>query len=114
MSALARKALQGGVVLVFLLIFILANLSAYGGAAASSVLVIPLFLIFLALAVGALARAARAGAPRIQRPLNGQTAFPPPPPPDTILVVCPYCNTSQPFKEKCAHCGGPLPKPGLY
>ena len=47
----------------------------------------------------------------VVRPTSQATAFSAPPLPDTVLVKCDFCSTVQPFREKCVHCGAPLPRP---
>jgi hypothetical protein len=99
---------------MFLLIFLSATIGSL--AAGGPIFILPGFFLFfiIIIIIVIVANAAGQGGSRIQRPYTAQTAFPPPPPPDTLLVKCPYCNTSQPFREKCENCGAPLPKPGLY
>ncbi len=114
LSTRSRQVRWAAAILLLVFLFLFAG---FGSLAAGSLgFIIPgvFFLIFIVIIIIVIANAAGQGGPRIQRPSTEQTAFPPPPPPDTILVKCPYCNTSQPFQEKCANCGAPLPKPGLY
>ena len=44
-------------------------------------------------------------------PIPAATAPSAPPLPDTVLVKCSFCGTVQPYREKCAQCGAPLPRP---
>ncbi len=100
--------------LLFMFVFIFAVLGSVGAGSIGFILPGMLFLVFIIIIIIVVANAALKGGSTIQKPYTEQTAFPPPPPPDTVLVRCTYCNTSQPFREKCENCGAPLPKPGLY
>jgi hypothetical protein len=109
-----RQALRIIAILLFVFIFLFASIGSL--AVGSVAVIVPgiFILFFIVIVIVIVANAAGQGRSGIQRPYTEQTAFPPPPPPDTILVKCPYCNTSQPFREKCQNCGAPLPKPGIY
>jgi len=83
-----------------------------GGMQLDFVLVSLFFVIVVIVIAVAIARGV-SGRSRIQRPLSETTSFPPPPPPDTVMVKCEYCGTEQTWRETCAQCGAPLPKPKI-
>ncbi len=76
-------------------------------------LIVPIlfFIIFAVVIVAVVKGFGSRG--RVQRPLTQDTAFAPPPPPDTVTVTCTYCGTVQKWKEKCAQCGAPMPRPSI-
>ena len=70
-----------------------------------------LFFVILIVAIAVSASRGRFGRNTVQRPLSEATSFPPPPPPDTVMVKCQYCGAEQTWRENCAQCGAPMPKP---
>lgn len=70
-----------------------------------------LFFIFLVVIIGVSIARSRSARGSVQRPMTEATSFPPPPPPDTVMVKCEYCGCEQVWRETCAQCGAPMPKP---